>query len=54
MSHGEAGEAVVLEDLGSTNGTLLNGEPIVSPLPLKDGDVISVGITRLVFHAPKN
>lgn len=40
-----------VEDLDSTNGTMLNGQPVVSPTPLKDGDVISVGITRLVFHA---
>ena len=32
-----------LEDLGSSNGTFLNGERISHPRPLKDGDVIGLG-----------
>lgn len=37
-----------LEDLGSTNGTLLNGAPLApyDPAPLDAGDVISIGQTR--------
>ncbi len=34
---------LILEDLHSTNGTLLNGQKLVSPLPLEDGDVITLG-----------
>jgi hypothetical protein len=38
-----------LVDLESTNGTLVNGER-VSRLRLRDGDVITVGVTEMVFH----
>jgi S1-C subfamily serine protease len=34
---------VVVEDLGSTNGLLVNGERITSPAYLSDGDEIQVG-----------
>jgi hypothetical protein len=39
----------VLQDLESTNGTTLNGEPAERAV-LHDGDVIEIGVTRLVFH----
>ena len=38
-----------IEDLDSSNGTLLNGEP-VDRARLQDGDVVEVGVTRLTFH----
>ena len=34
---------VLVEDLGSTNGTFLNGERISSPQQLRAGDVITLG-----------
>lgn len=37
------GPALVLEDLGSTNGTLVNGRVIVDPVTLRDGDEVQVG-----------
>jgi hypothetical protein len=37
------GEVLVLEDLGSTNGTYLNGEPLRGPQPLHPGDRIRIG-----------
>ena len=37
----------VLVDLGSTNGTYLNGTKIRKPEPLHDGDVIVVGSTEM-------
>ena len=37
------GPALVLEDLGSTNGTLVNGHPIGQPVTLRDGDEVQVG-----------
>jgi hypothetical protein len=37
----------VLEDLGSTNGTLLNNRPVTAPVPLKKGDRIKIGSTVL-------
>jgi len=44
-------ETVVLIDLHSANGTLLNGVPVKEPAPVKDGDMISVGETQLIYHA---
>jgi hypothetical protein len=41
-----------IADLGSTNGTRLNGRAI-ERARLTDGDVIEIGLTRLVYHAPK-
>jgi hypothetical protein len=41
------GRVWYLEDLGSTNGTLLNGRPVSRAQPLGFGDEIAVGQTRL-------
>lgn len=46
------GTGWALEDLGSTNGTLVNGEPITR-VRLRDGDVVTIGISELVYHEPK-
>lgn len=46
------GWRVVLEDLGSTNGTFLNGERLLSPTALHDEDRIKVGDVVLTFHDP--
>lgn len=43
------GAGWAIRDLDSTNGTLLNGEP-VTQAQLDDGDVIEIGLTRLTFH----
>lgn len=37
----------VLEDLDSTNGTLLNGKRVHAPSPLSPGDEIEVGTVKL-------
>lgn len=42
-----AGTDVVLEDLGSTNGTVLNGARIDRSHTLRPGDVIEIGAVRL-------
>jgi diguanylate cyclase (GGDEF)-like protein len=42
-------EHYLLEDLGSTNGTRVNGVPVTSPRVLKDGEKIFVGDTVLRF-----
>jgi hypothetical protein len=44
------GEVIVLEDLGSTNGTYLNGEPVRGPQPLHDGDTIRIGDSEFTFE----
>lgn len=41
------GSEAVLEDLGSTNGTLLNGERVSRPQTLRPGDVIAIGDVNL-------
>jgi hypothetical protein len=39
-----------LEDLGSTNGTLVNGQPVVKHF-LRDNDHVDIGRQRLVYFA---
>jgi hypothetical protein len=46
------GWRVVLEDLGSTNGTFLNDERVLSPTALHDEDRIKIGDVVLTFHDP--
>ena len=46
-----AGDAYVIEDLGSTNGTIVNGQPVSSPRALEIGDTIEVGMTTLRVEA---
>jgi DNA-binding NtrC family response regulator/pSer/pThr/pTyr-binding forkhead associated (FHA) protein len=42
------GARAMLEDLGSQNGTYLNGEPVQGPTPLGEGDEIALGDTLLL------
>jgi predicted component of type VI protein secretion system len=48
------GEDYVIEDLGSTNGTFLNGALLTSPQLLRSGDTIGMGQTLLVFQTEAN
>ncbi len=59
------GDQWLIVDVGSTNGTFLNGARLTfdAPRPLRPGDVIAIGATRLhleqdtpppeVYHAPQ-
>ncbi len=46
----EQGNSVVLEDLGSTNGTYLNEELLESPRPLHPGDRVRIGESEFSFE----
>ena len=41
--------SVVLEDLGSTNGTYVNGQRITGPVTLRGGERVRIGDTELNF-----
>jgi DNA-binding NarL/FixJ family response regulator len=44
----------ILSDLGSTNGTLLNGRPLAGPAGLRDGDQIGIGAALVRFRLATN
>lgn len=44
-----SGSTLILEDLGSTNGTYLNEELLQGPSPLHAGDRIRIGDSTFVF-----
>jgi DNA-binding response OmpR family regulator len=46
------GWRAILEDLNSTNGTVLNGERVLDPVELHHGDRIEIGDVILLFHDP--
>ena len=43
------GGIVVLEDLGSTNGTYLNEELVTGPQPLHRGDRVRIGDSEFTY-----
>jgi hypothetical protein len=43
------GHVIVIEDLGSTNGTYLNEEPLGGPQPLHPGDRIRIGDSEFSY-----
>lgn len=47
------GETCTLRDLGSANGTFLNGRRIATPQVLHDGDEIAVASAVFTFHDPE-
>ena len=44
------GQPVLVRDLSSTNGTLVNGQRI-SQVEVTDGTTITIGSTQLVFRS---
>jgi adenylate cyclase len=49
MDNGE----MYLIDLGSRNGSFLNGRRVGIPVTLKSGDRLTFGQTELVYHSPR-
>ncbi|MEA2428826.1 MAG: hypothetical protein QOF37_2454 [Thermoleophilaceae bacterium] len=47
------GGGAVVEDLGSTNGTFVNDQPIHSPRSLGPGDRVRVGLTVIELRSPQ-
>jgi pSer/pThr/pTyr-binding forkhead associated (FHA) protein len=43
------GHVAVIEDLGSTNGTYLNDQPLTGPQPLHEGDQIRIGDSEFSY-----
>ncbi|MBR4369690.1 MAG: FHA domain-containing protein, partial [Victivallales bacterium] len=43
--------SVLLEDLGSRNGTFLNGKPLMKPTELKHQDYIQIDDVLLIFSS---
>lgn len=44
------GGRATIRDLGSKNGTLVNGEPVEGDRELADGDELAIGRARMTFH----
>ena len=51
VSH-QAGDEYWLMDLGSGNGTYLNGRRLTQPAQLRDGNLISIGDFEMTFRNP--
>ncbi len=47
------GDQAVVEDLGSRNGTSVNGQPATTGVTLCDGDMIEVGASRLTYRVSR-
>jgi adenylate cyclase len=48
------GDDYILRDLGSSNGTYLNGKRIFAPSKLKEGDEVLIGTSKMEFRFGKN
>jgi pSer/pThr/pTyr-binding forkhead associated (FHA) protein len=46
-------EGVLIRDLASTNGTLVNGTRLVGERPLTDGDLVQLGPLVLQLRCPR-
>jgi hypothetical protein len=46
------GHEYIIQDVGSANGTYLNGARLTDPEPLKDGDIIQMGDTTFEVTLP--
>ncbi len=54
LSFSKSENSYLLEDMGSSNGTKCNSYPVVEPIPLTPGDIITVGTVKLMFLTLEN
>lgn len=47
------GGTPMIADLGSTNGTYVNGERIAAETTLRPGDTVAIGSTRMVYETER-
>jgi predicted component of type VI protein secretion system len=47
----QSGTGYLVKDLGSTNGSAINGEPLTEAKRLKDGDRVSFGKIEAIYHS---
>lgn len=52
LVHAQDQHEYSLVDLGSGNGTYLNGRRVTHPTMLRDGDLIEIGPNRMTFRRP--
>ena len=45
----KANQGFIINDLGSVNGTYVNGVRLLNPAVLREGDEIMIGVTKLLF-----
>lgn len=45
------GSTLLIEDLGSRNGTFVNERPVLSPMPVSAGDVVRISSSTVTVHA---
>jgi pSer/pThr/pTyr-binding forkhead associated (FHA) protein len=48
------GDVAIVEDLGSTNGTYVNGQPVEGPRVIRPGDKIRVGLTVIELRTAQD
>ena len=48
-----SGPALLVEDLGSRNGTLVNGQLIAAPTQVGPGDVVQISQSEITIHAER-
>ncbi len=48
------GAELLVEDMGSHNGTLLNGSPVAEPMPVQPGDILTISSTAVTLRSSRS
>jgi predicted component of type VI protein secretion system len=46
----KTGDSITVEDMGSTNGTFVNGQKVSAPTPLHPGDAVQFGAVQYRYE----